>query len=262
MPQGMSQKKSTSLLDWQRYVKKETQRLMKGQEPKAGREDVTKPSVAHTPTRYHEELDMHEPPEMSSSQRAIIPERLDEIEENEELDKDLDVMMEDSGVELDETLEDWLENPIVEPIPAPKPKREIVKPQIRQQAKPQPKPQIRQQIVREKPVLKAKPQVRDGKPGRTETLQLFEEEVEKAKRKKSARKTREHLIENLLDPVITLDEAAVILNVCKTSVRRYTNAGKLECLRTPGNQRRFKLSTVLEFLEEKEGTKSSKNKNE
>jgi len=63
---------------------------------------------------------------------------------------------------------------------------------------------------------------------------------------------REELIEKLLDPVISLEEAATLMGVCKTTVRRYTNRNELECLRTPGQQRRFKLSHVLEFVKKRE----------
>lgn len=66
---------------------------------------------------------------------------------------------------------------------------------------------------------------------------------------KTFRESRTQLIERLLDPVISLEEAARVLNVCPTTVRRYTNRGALRCLRTAGNQRRFKLSDVLSFME-------------
>lgn len=66
---------------------------------------------------------------------------------------------------------------------------------------------------------------------------------------KTFRESRAELIERLLDPVISLEEAARVLNVCPTTVRRYTNRGALRCLRTAGNQRRFKLSDVLSFME-------------
>jgi excisionase family DNA binding protein len=75
------------------------------------------------------------------------------------------------------------------------------------------------------------------------------------------KKKREELIESLLDPLITLEDAATILNVCKTTVRRYTNKGVLECIRTPGGQRRFKLSHVLDFMAlqgQKKARKASK----
>lgn len=59
--------------------------------------------------------------------------------------------------------------------------------------------------------------------------------------------TREELLARLLDPTLTLEETARILEVCPTTVRRYTNKGILPHQRSAGNQRRFKLSTVLDF---------------
>lgn len=73
-----------------------------------------------------------------------------------------------------------------------------------------------------------------------------------------SRLDREELIDKLLDPVISLEEAATLIGVCKTTVRRYTNNGELECLRTPGAQRRFKLSQVLEFVKKREVSQSSR----
>ncbi len=82
------------------------------------------------------------------------------------------------------------------------------------------------------------------------------EEVEDAEgqrpRKSRAAQTREELVARLLDPTLTLQETALLLGVCPTTVRRYTNRGILRCFRTPGNQRRFKLSDVLEFMERRE----------
>jgi len=62
------------------------------------------------------------------------------------------------------------------------------------------------------------------------------------------KETREELLQRLLDPMISLEEAARILNVCPTTVRRYTNRGLLHHHRTAGNQRRFRLSDVLGFM--------------
>ena len=64
------------------------------------------------------------------------------------------------------------------------------------------------------------------------------------------KQTREQLIERLLDPTLTVSETAALLGVCATTVRRYTKRGVLNCFRTPGNQRRFKLSDVLNFMEQ------------
>ena len=61
--------------------------------------------------------------------------------------------------------------------------------------------------------------------------------------------TRDELLRRLLDPTLTLEEAAQVLDVCPTTVRRYTNRGVLPHFRTSGNQRRFRLSHVLAFLE-------------
>ncbi|MHB1457901.1 MAG: helix-turn-helix domain-containing protein [Armatimonadota bacterium] len=65
----------------------------------------------------------------------------------------------------------------------------------------------------------------------------------------SFKESRDELLHRLLDPQISLEDAARILNVCPTTVRRYTNKGLLKHYRTNGNQRRFKLSDVLAFLE-------------
>lgn len=61
--------------------------------------------------------------------------------------------------------------------------------------------------------------------------------------------TREEIIRRLLDPELGLHEAAAVLNLSKATVRRYTDQGKLPCLRSQGGQRRFRLSTLLAFLE-------------
>ena len=52
--------------------------------------------------------------------------------------------------------------------------------------------------------------------------------------------------------VLSLEEAAVLLDVCPTTVRRYTNRGVLKCYRTPGNQRRFRLSEIMSFMERRQ----------
>ncbi|HEY3267096.1 MAG TPA: helix-turn-helix domain-containing protein [Armatimonadota bacterium] len=74
-------------------------------------------------------------------------------------------------------------------------------------------------------------------------------EVAQNSYKSTFTETREELIQRLLDPQLTLEETSRILNVCPTTVRRYTNRGLLKQERTPGNHRRFRFSNVLEFLE-------------
>jgi excisionase family DNA binding protein len=65
--------------------------------------------------------------------------------------------------------------------------------------------------------------------------------------------SREELISRLLDPTLTLDETARLLEVCPTTVRRWTNKGALPCERSAGNQRRFKWSSSQNFLRSREG---------
>jgi len=90
---------------------------------------------------------------------------------------------------------------------------------------------------------------RGRKKKSAEDMSLFNQKGYKGRIKtEDPKRKREELIESLLDPLITLEDAATILNVCKTTVRRYTNKGVLDCIRTPGGQRRFKLSQVLDFM--------------
>jgi excisionase family DNA binding protein len=70
---------------------------------------------------------------------------------------------------------------------------------------------------------------------------------------KGFKESREEFLRRLLDPPLTLEEAARVLNVCPTTVRRYTNRGLLKHFRTAGNQRRFRLSHVFAFMEEHMG---------
>ena len=63
--------------------------------------------------------------------------------------------------------------------------------------------------------------------------------------------SRDAIIRRVLDPDLTLHEAAAILNLSKATLRRYTDQGKLICQRTGGGQRRFKLSDVLALLEQR-----------
>ncbi len=68
--------------------------------------------------------------------------------------------------------------------------------------------------------------------------------------------TRPQLLSRLLDPSLTLEETARLLDVCPATVRRYTNRGQLPHTRTIGQQRRFRLSEVLAFLEQRVGRAS------
>ncbi len=78
---------------------------------------------------------------------------------------------------------------------------------------------------------------------------------------KGFKESRDQLLKRLLDPPLTLEETARILNVCPMTVRRYTNRGILPHFRTVGNQRRFRLSDVLGFLESRSGKSSDMSAN-
>lgn len=63
------------------------------------------------------------------------------------------------------------------------------------------------------------------------------------------KESRRDLIRRLLDPELTLEETSRLLGVCPATVRRYTNRGWLTHHRTPGGQRRFRLSDIMRFVE-------------
>jgi excisionase family DNA binding protein len=79
-----------------------------------------------------------------------------------------------------------------------------------------------------------------------------EEEVARKYYTRDFKETRQQLINRLLNPTLTLEETARVLGVCPATVRRYTNRGVLPHFRTVGQQRRFRLSDVLLFLERQE----------
>ena len=62
--------------------------------------------------------------------------------------------------------------------------------------------------------------------------------------------TRRELVRRLIDPELTLEETSRLLGVCPATVRRYTNRGWLGHHRTPGGQRRFRLSAIVAFVTE------------
>lgn len=82
---------------------------------------------------------------------------------------------------------------------------------------------------------------------------MTEEEIAQHSYKRSFREERGELLQRLLDPPLSLEDAARILNVCPTTVRRYTNRGALPHFRTVGNQRRFRLSDIIAFMESQGG---------
>lgn len=60
--------------------------------------------------------------------------------------------------------------------------------------------------------------------------------------------TRAQMLDRLTNPLISMHEASVLLRVCTATVRRYSDSGELEHVRTAGGQRRFRLRDVLALL--------------
>jgi len=47
--------------------------------------------------------------------------------------------------------------------------------------------------------------------------------------------------------LLNTEDVSRILNVSKTTIKRWTDDGKLRCIRTPGGHRKFTLSNIQEF---------------
>lgn len=113
-----------------------------------------------------------------------------------------------------------------------------------------PKPAVKPPVAKET-IAKAA-SIRKRLPRQIDTESLGRHEVATSSYR-TFKESREELIQRLVDPILTLEEVARILNVCPTTVRRYTNKGAIAHHRTAGNQRRFRLSDVLAFLERQSG---------
>ncbi|HVF84872.1 MAG TPA: MerR family transcriptional regulator [Abditibacteriaceae bacterium] len=68
---------------------------------------------------------------------------------------------------------------------------------------------------------------------------------ERSQRVRLRPETRAQMLARLTNPMISLHEASVILEVCSATVRRYSDLGMLPHVRTQGGQRRFRLREVL-----------------
>lgn len=66
-------------------------------------------------------------------------------------------------------------------------------------------------------------------------------------------RNRQAVLRRLLDPEVTLHDAALLLNLSKSTLRRYTDAGRLPSFRSPGGQRRFHLGDLLAFMDRARG---------
>lgn len=217
--------------EWQRYKQKETQRLLKKlTDEKIRRMDADKRGVE----KNREEARMG----VDESIDNLFDEKKKDYDPYEHLRKIREIKPLDAQFEeaARQTIE---ESDLVGPYDDP----------AAYEAK-------KAQTARAEKVLTKK---RGRKKKSEEDMSLFHQKAYKGRIKtEDPKRKREELIESLLDPLITLDDAATILNVCKTTVRRYTNKGVLDCIRTPGGQRRFKLSQVLDFMARQEQKKVRK----
>jgi excisionase family DNA binding protein len=253
--------------DWQRYVRKETQRLMQ----KSGRNVVevsfAEPERAQAPPEEKPagvvEMAVPEPYEGRRPPVPGVP-REEALElKNDEIGRTVRPFTVDdyrnirplTSSDLFDTEERAVaETATASPSVDKPPVRPVAEAPIADAAT---VPEIPEDPAR--PVAESPPKRRGRKKkgAKDGELELFGSvsEHQTISRQRLTRKNkfeREELIEKLLDPVISLEEAATLIGVCKTTVRRYTNKGELECLRTPGQQRRFKLSQVLAFVKKRE----------
>lgn len=145
-----------------------------------------------------------------------------------------------------------VEQPQIQPAPQPRVEARPVEP-----VRTEPKPAPAAQVVERKETPAPTPAAHDDSlqekwdrmPHHLQVLFGTADEEIAQNSYKPFRETRGQLVERLLDPTISLEETARILNVCPTTVRRYTNRGVLPHYRTAGNQRRFRLSDILSFME-------------
>lgn len=88
--------------------------------------------------------------------------------------------------------------------------------------------------------------------------QTISAETEKKTRQRQLTESRKQLFARLENPEITLEEAALLLNICRATVRRYSDAGVLPSHRTPGGQRRYYFQDIKKFLVEKQKQKKKR----
>ncbi|MGH8103226.1 MAG: helix-turn-helix domain-containing protein [bacterium] len=65
--------------------------------------------------------------------------------------------------------------------------------------------------------------------------------------------SRRILLEKIMNPELSLEETALLLNISKSTIRNYTKSGILKCTRTPGGQRRFHLVEIVRYVATQNG---------
>lgn len=113
-----------------------------------------------------------------------------------------------------------------------------------------PRPRRVKQPVEQPPLDESFRDLLDHLPRNIEFLgKFFNDSVTSHYYNSGFKEPREELIRRLLDPELTLEEVSRLLGVCPATVRRYTNRGWIEHHRTQGGQRRFRLSSVVRFVD-------------
>lgn len=78
------------------------------------------------------------------------------------------------------------------------------------------------------------------------TIEPSEKPVKK--RKRALTENRRELINRLENPELSLQEAAILLNGCRATVRLLCDENKLPHHRTPGGQRRFFYRDIKDYI--------------
>ena len=76
-------------------------------------------------------------------------------------------------------------------------------------------------------------------------------------RQRVPEESRSQLLERLINPIISLRETGILLEVCPATVRRYSDRGLLPHVRTTGRQRRFYFRDVLALVQKMEAKRNA-----
>jgi len=54
----------------------------------------------------------------------------------------------------------------------------------------------------------------------------------------------------MIEELLTTEDLSNLLGVSKSTIKRWTDEGRLHCFRTPGGHRKFKHSNVRDFVDQ------------
>jgi excisionase family DNA binding protein len=267
--------------DWQRYVQKETQRIMKksgnqvvevklsDREEERQRRQTEESATSHFEQFVSEPSEGRRPPVPGVPReealqvnddhigRTVRPFRVQDYRNIRPMTS-ADLFETDTAVAVDVEAE-IEEGTLVEPLDEPTEEEyveaaPVVRTVVETKQTPSTAPRSKAEPLEKDPRgrKRGRKKKHEDEPGLFADGMGEHQALSRRRLAKKGRLEREELIEKLLDPVISLEEAATLIGVCKTTVRRYTNRDELECVRTPGQQRRFKLSQVLAFVKKRE----------